>query len=171
MLFCIVKDKITPVSLSAVRLFMCGPVLFTVSIINIIFFRRYLKKKNSVVTSRASSSNRMSMLILITAINTFIGNLPYMIFYSASQIIVDTSGSEFMNFMDWFSRVCLCSLIILKLPLYIVFNRLYRRQLLRLMFIGNSDQELDSWHTSVRRYRTISNRSTFRRANTIHNRY
>lgn len=135
-----VIGKLTPVILSTIRLILCGPILLAASIANIVYFQRYLDKKMSVSgttvsgkkSAKMSSNNRMSIVIIITAFLYTFGNLPYMIYYSLSQAIPWFNSSAFMFFMNWFSRVCLSSLIIFKLPVYYVFNRLFKTRFLSL---------------------------------------
>lgn len=145
--------SIVPIILSSIRLILCGPVLLAVSLINIIYFHRHLRTKKALAAGRNKStkSNKVNVLIVLTALLYMIGNFPYMIYYSISQI-KPGFAPQFMDFMDWFSRFCLCSLIILKLPCFVIFNWIYRNELRRLICLRGKTLKLDSLETTLREH-------------------
>jgi hypothetical protein len=118
--------KLTPIILSTVRIVLCGPILFAVSLANIFVLKKYLAKKKSF-SSSAKANNKITIMLILTALLYTFGTLPYMVYYSISQIM-PSFQNEFMSVMSWISRFCLCSLIILKMPVYYHYNRLYKRQ-------------------------------------------
>jgi hypothetical protein len=170
-------EKVTPVVLSFIRLCLSGPILFGLNIYNIYVFKQYLNKKKSakkkpIITVARSSSpssneseNITAMLIIISMIFT-LGNLPYMVYYSITQI-APSFQNTFMSTMNWLSRVCLSMLVILKVWVYFAYNKLYRKQLLEYLFLGRVSVRpvVDASVSRTRRMTTIQPKSHIRTGN------
>lgn len=159
--------RLTPMILSCIRLTLCGPVLLTASIANMVSFRRYLSKKTTVSRKsvgnqsahRSSSKSRMSIVVFTTALLYTFGNLPYMVYYSLSQAMPSIRSTSFMIALRWFSLLCLTSLIILKLPVYLTFNRHFRNRFLTLFCCVKSESLKQAEATMRSTYTIPSNRA------------
>lgn len=126
--------KIIPIVISVIRQLLCGPILTTVSLINLFLLRKYIKRKESVSSSSQrdrKSSYKLSIMIAATSLIYIVGNLPYLIYYATDHFTL-SNPTEFLHFFEWFSRFCLVMLIVGKTGVYFVFNSLYRQQAVRL---------------------------------------
>jgi hypothetical protein len=124
-----VTGKLTPVVLSFIRIALSGPILLAISVYNIHVFRNYLQKKKKTTSSNSSSkaNDNLTIMLTLVALMYALGNIPYMVYYSIRQV-APTFQNEFMSAMSWLSRLFLSMLVVLKVPVFYAFNKLYQRQ-------------------------------------------
>lgn len=130
--------RYTPTILSTIRLALAGPIMFTLNLVVIYAFRRFIdnKKKRAAAPAkrRASSfygwssnfqmNHSLTLLLISTSFLYTIGNLPFLVYYS----MVHAQPGYKSVLLDWMGRFFLVAFIILKTIVYLIFNKFYRRQ-------------------------------------------
>jgi hypothetical protein len=128
-----------PTIWSIIRLALCGPILLFFNLLSVYYFRIFLNKKKattgttSVSNPKSSSENNLTLMLIMTSFLYTFGNLPFMIYYSISNIAPNMSN-DFTHFITWFSLVCLITLIIMKPVIYFTFNKIYKDFFLHYVF-------------------------------------
>ena len=84
------------------------------------------------ITNNSANQNKVSlgltvMLIMESFLYT-IGNMPYIIYFTIRQIYPTYLDEPFLMFY----RVCLAALIALKPVIYLIFNKIYRQQFIKI---------------------------------------
>jgi hypothetical protein len=131
-----------PTIWSIIRLGLCGPILLMANLVSVYYFRVFLNKKktttgNSTLTLNPKSStekNNLTLMLIMTSFLYTIGNLPYTILYSVTNI-APTMSNDFTYFISWFSMFCLIMLINLKPLVYFAFNKFYKELFFALCFL------------------------------------